>query len=152
MWQILDLDAQLHALEMQIVAEIQQAVELTALAVEKGADGIIATNTTVDYALVSHPYSVGGLSGRVLKEKSRAIFEAVAKELYGKTTLISAGGIDSAEEAYIRIKAGASLVQVFSALIFKGPELIRDINTGLIELLERDGYANITEAVGADRK
>jgi dihydroorotate dehydrogenase len=132
--------------------EPQQAVDLTALAVEKGADGIIATNTTIDYSLVSHPQSIGGLSGRVLQQKSRDIFEAIAKELYGKTVLISAGGIDSAEEAYIRIKAGASLVQVFSALIFKGPELIRDINTGLIELLERDGYASITDAVGADRK
>ena len=132
--------------------EPQQAVDLTSLAVEKGADGIIATNTTIDYSLVRQPESIGGLSGRVLKEKSRDLFEAVAKELYGKTTLISAGGIDSAEEAYTRIKAGASLVQVFSALIFKGPELIHDINTGLVELLKRDGYANITEAIGADRK
>ena len=132
--------------------EAQQAVDLTSLAVEKGADGIIATNTTIDYSLVRRPYEVGGLSGRVLKEKSRNLFEAIAKELYGKTILISAGGIDSAEEAYIRIKAGASLVQVFSALIFKGPELIHDINTGLIDLIKRDGYANITEAVGADRK
>ena len=132
--------------------EAQQAVDLTALAVEKGADGIIATNTTIDYALVRQPYEVGGLSGRVLKEKSRNIFDSIAKELYGKTTLISAGGIDSAEEAYLRIKAGASLVQVFSALIFKGPELIHDINTGLIDLIKRDGYANITEAIGADRR
>ena len=132
--------------------EAQQAVDLTALAVEKGADGIIATNTTVDYSLVKRPYEIGGLSGRVLQEKSRNLFDAVAKELYGKTVLISAGGIDSAEEAYRRIRAGASLVQVFTALIFKGPELIRDINTGLVELLARDGFANITEAIGADRK
>ncbi len=132
--------------------EAQQAIDLTSLAVEKGADGIIATNTTIDYSLVRQPHDVGGLSGAVLKEKSRDLFEAIAKELYGKTTLISVGGIDSAEEAYTRIKAGASLVQVFSALIFKGPELIHDINTGLIDLIKRDGYANITEAIGADRK
>jgi len=130
----------------------EQAVALTTLAVEKGADGIIATNTTVDYALVEHPESIGGLSGKVLKEKSFAIFEAVAKALFGKTVLISVGGIDSAEEAYRRIKAGASLVQVYSALVFKGPELIGEINRGLVDLLGRDGYANITEAIGADRR
>ena len=66
-----------------------EAVDLTAMAVEKGADGIIATNTTVDYSLVSHPKSIGGLSGAVLKEKSFSIFDAISKELYGKTTLIS---------------------------------------------------------------
>ncbi|WP_345989918.1 quinone-dependent dihydroorotate dehydrogenase [Sulfurimonas sp. HSL1-2] len=130
----------------------EQAVALATLAVEKGADGIIATNTTVDYSLVAHPKEIGGLSGKVLKEKSFTIFEAVAKELFGKTVLISVGGIDSAEEAYRRIKAGASLVQVYSALIFKGPELIGEINRGLVDLLKRDGYSNITEAIGADRR
>ncbi len=130
----------------------EQAVDLTALAVEKGADGIIATNTTIDYSLVQHPKDIGGLSGAVLKEKSFDLFDAVAKELYGKTVLISAGGIDSAEEAYRRIKAGASLVQVFTALIYKGPELIKDINEGLIRLLQEDGLNTINDAIGSDRK
>ena len=130
----------------------EDAVALTKLAVEKGADGIIATNTTIDYSLVKNPKDIGGLSGAVLKEKSFKIFEAIAKELYGKTTLISVGGIDSAEEAYRRIKAGASLVQVYSAMIFGGPDLIMNINKGLVELLKADGYNNITEAIGADRK
>ncbi|MDD2789570.1 MAG: quinone-dependent dihydroorotate dehydrogenase [Sulfurimonas sp.] len=131
---------------------IEDAVALTKMAVEKGADGIIATNTTVDYSLVNHPKDIGGLSGAVLKKKSFEIFEAIAKELYGKTTLISVGGIDSAAEAYKRIKAGASLVQIYSGLVFHGPDMIRDINLGLIELLKADGYTNITEAIGADRK
>ena len=131
--------------------EAQQAVDLTAMAVEKGADGIIATNTTIDYSLVPNPYDIGGLSGAVLTEKSFQIFDAVAKELYGKTTLISVGGISTAEEAYRRIKAGASLVQVYSALIFEGPELIKDINTGLIDLIKADGYSSIAQAIGAAR-
>ena len=131
---------------------IEDAVALTKMAVEKGADGIIATNTTVDYELVKEPKDIGGLSGAVLKKKSFEIFEAIAKELYGKTTLISVGGIDDAQEAYKRIKAGASLVQIYSGLVFKGPDMIRDINLGLIELLKADGYTNITEAIGADRK
>ncbi len=131
--------------------EASQAVDLTAMAVEKGADGIIATNTTTDYSLLPYPRDCGGISGKVLQEKSFAIFDAIATELYGKTTLISVGGIDSAEEAYRRIGAGASLVQVLSALIFKGPSLVRDINRGLIELLKEDGFASITEAIGSRR-
>lgn len=130
----------------------EDAVALTTLAVAKGADGIIATNTTVDYSLVKHPKDIGGLSGAVLKEKSFQIFEAIAKELYGKTILISVGGIDSAQEAYKRIKAGASLVQIYSGLVFHGPDMIMNVNKGLIELLQEDGYTNITQAIGADRK
>ena len=130
----------------------EDAVALTSMAVEKGADGIIATNTTIDYSLVKNPKDIGGISGAVLKEKSFKIFEAIAKELYGKTTLISVGGIDSAEEAYKRIKAGASLVQILSGIVFHGPDMIMNVNKGLIELLRADGYSNITEAIGADRK
>ena len=130
----------------------EDAVALTKMAVEKGADGIIATNTTIDYSLVKEPKDIGGLSGAVLKEKSFEIFEAIAKELYGKTTLISVGGIDSAEEAYKRIKAGASLVQIYSGIVFHGPDMIMNINKKLIELIKADGYSNITEAIGADRK
>jgi len=131
--------------------EVSQAVDVTAMAVEKGAEGIIATNTTVDYSLLSYPRDTGGISGKVLQEKSFALFDAVAAELYGKTTLISVGGIDSAEEAYRRIGAGASLVQVLSALIFKGPSLVREINLGLIDLLKQDGFASIGDAVGSRR-
>ena len=130
----------------------EDAVALTSLAVEKGADGIIATNTTVDYSLVKNPKNIGGLSGAVLKEKSFEIFEAVAKELYGKTTLISVGGISSADEAYRRIKAGASLIQIYSGLIFGGFDMIRDINLELINLIKADGFDNITQAIGSDRK
>jgi dihydroorotate dehydrogenase len=131
--------------------QLQQAVDLTAMAVEKGADGIIATNTTIDYSLVKEPKEIGGLSGKVLQHKSFEIFDAIAAELYGKTTLISVGGIDSAEEAYKRICAGASLVQLLTPLIFKGPALIKEINLGLIELLKNDGFENITQAIGSQR-
>jgi dihydroorotate dehydrogenase len=129
-----------------------QAVALCSHAVECGADGIIATNTTIDYSLVSEPEDVGGLSGEVLRERSFYIFDAIARELYGKTTLISVGGISTPEEAYRRIKAGASLVQLYSSLIFKGPSVVEEINTGLISLLANDGYTSITQAIGADRR
>jgi dihydroorotate dehydrogenase len=132
--------------------EPSDAVNLTSLAVEAGAKGIIATNTTVDYSLVREPKAIGGLSGRVLEDKSFAIFEAVAKELYGKTTLIAVGGVANAFHAYKRLKAGASLVQVYSALIYHGPSLIGELNRGILELMERDGFTHISEVIGVDRQ
>lgn len=130
----------------------EEALLLCHTAVNAGAAGIIATNTTIDYTLTDNPdkKDFGGISGALLTEKSYQLFRAIAQELYGKTLLISVGGIDSAEEAYRRIKAGASLIQVYSMLVYKGPTLIRDINRGLINLLEADGYKHISEAIGAD--
>jgi dihydroorotate dehydrogenase len=132
----------------------EDATILCNTAIEAGAAGIIATNTTIDYSVTNSPdkKDFGGISGKLVKEKSYELFRAIAKELYSKTLLISVGGIDSAEEAYRRIKAGASLVQVYSMLVYKGPSLIHDINVGLIALLEADGYTHISEAVGADWK
>jgi len=130
----------------------EDAIALCKTAVNAGAAGIIATNTTIDYSLTEHAKDFGGISGALLTEKSYELFKAIGKELYGKTLLISVGGIDSAEEAYKRIKAGASLVQVYSMLIYKGPALIKDINEGLVKLLQKDGYKHISEAIGADWK
>ena len=132
--------------------EAEDAIVLCKTAVDAGAAGIIATNTTIDYSLTSHAKDFGGISGALLTEKSYRLFKAIGKELYGKTLLISVGGIDSAEEAYRRIKAGASLVQVYSMLIYRGPALIKEINEGLIKLLQKDGYSHISEAIGADWK
>ncbi len=132
----------------------QDAIDLCNTAVAAGADGIIATNTTIDYDLADTPdkKDFGGLSGAVLTEKSYELFRAIGKELHDKTLLISVGGIDSAQDAYRRIKAGASLVQVYSMLVYKGPLLIKEINEGLINLLKKDGYSHISEAIGADWK
>ncbi len=129
-----------------------QAVDLTATAVEAGASGIIATNTSIDYSLLKGAKDFGGISGKVIKEKSFAIFDAFAKELFGKCVLISVGGIDSAEEAYRRIRAGANLVQLYTAFIYGGPPLLRSINEGLLQLLQKDGFDTISQAIGADRQ
>jgi len=132
--------------------DADDAIILCKTAVDAGAAGIIATNTTIDYSLTEHAKDFGGISGALLTEKSYQLFKAIGKELYGKTLLISVGGIDSAEEAYKRIKAGASLVQVYSMLVYKGPALIKEINEGIILLLKKDGYTHISEAIGADWK
>lgn len=128
-----------------------ETVGLATAAVEAGAAGIVATNTTVDYSLSPEARQVGGISGLLLREKSYTMLVALAAVLGGKTCLISVGGIDSAEEAYRRIRAGANLVQVYTGLIYEGPGLVRRINEGLLGLLERDGLPSLAAAVGADR-
>ena len=129
-----------------------QAIALCECAVQSGASGIIINNTSVDYSLSPNARDFGGLSGRLITEKSRELFAQVARELFGRTILISCGGIDSAQEAYERIKSGASLVQIFTAFIFKGPFVAKSINEGLAELLRADGFTNISEAVGVNLK
>ena len=129
-----------------------QAIALCECAVQSGANGIIINNTSVDYSLSPNARDFGGLSGRLITEKSRKLFAQVARELFGRTILISCGGIDSAQEAYERIKSGASLVQIFTAFIFKGPFVAKSINEGLAEFLRADGFKNISEAVGVNLK
>ncbi|HHD81616.1 MAG TPA: quinone-dependent dihydroorotate dehydrogenase [Campylobacterales bacterium] len=132
--------------------EADDAVTLCKTAVDAGAAGIIATNTTVDYTLTSHAKDFGGISGALVREKSYELFKAIGKELHDKTILISVGGIETAEDAYRRIKAGASLVQVYSMLVYNGPIMIKEINEGLIKLLKEDGYKHLSQAIGADFK
>jgi dihydroorotate dehydrogenase len=129
-----------------------QALDLCGSAVEAGASGIIATNTTVDYSLTSRAKDFGGISGALLTVKSRELFRVIGREFHDKTLLVSAGGIDSPEEAYRRIRMGASLIQLFSLLVYEGPDLVRRINEGLIRMVRADGFENISEAVGADWK
>ncbi|MEA3352970.1 MAG: quinone-dependent dihydroorotate dehydrogenase [Campylobacterota bacterium] len=139
---------------LKIAPDIQHetAITLCKTAIEAGADGIIATNTTNDYSLLPDPQDFGGLSGKVLSEKSYELFKAIGRELHDKTTLISVGGIGDAQDAYRRIKAGATLIQIYSAFIFQGPAMCKNINNELIELLKADGYNNIKDAIGADFK
>jgi len=131
--------------------DLETAKALIGAAIDSGVSGVIANNTSNDYSLLENAKDFGGISGEVIREKSFAFFDAIAAEFYKKTTLISVGGIASAEEAYRRIKAGASLVEVYSALIFKGPSLVKSINEGLLDLMEKDGFTHISQAVGAAR-
>ena len=132
--------------------EVDMAINLCNSAINAGAAGIIATNTTIDYSLVPNCQNFGGLSGACLTQKSADLFKAIAKELFGKTILISVGGISTGKEAYERIKNGATLVQSYSALIFEGPSMVRKINEEILELMAKDGYSNISEAIGANLK
>lgn len=132
--------------------DIDALLNVCACAVTNGAKGIVATNTTVDYSLANLTLQKGGLSGQVLREKSFEVFEQIAKEFFAKTLLISVGGINSAQEAYRRIKAGANLIQIYTSFIYEGPYIVTKINQNLAKLLKQDGFSDISQAVGIERK
>jgi dihydroorotate dehydrogenase len=127
-----------------------EIVELVTGAIEGGVDGIVVTNTTTDYSLIETPIKKGGISGEPLKERSFRVLQIVSQYAFGKVPIVSVGGIDSAQEAYRRIKAGATLLQLYTALIFQGPGIVGEINRGLVELLKKDGFTHISQAIGVD--
>ena len=122
-------------------------------AIDHGIDAIIVANTTV-----SRPASLrsrlatenGGLSGAPLKPLALDALRQFRKASNGEITLIAAGGIATAEDAWERIRAGASLIQLYSAMVYEGPGIARRMANGLASILRHEGIANISEAVGSD--
>lgn len=119
-----------------------------------GVDGLIISNTTVSRPHLQghHASEQGGLSGKPLFDVSTGILRKMYQLTEGKMPLIGVGGVNSAETAYAKIKAGASLVQLYSALVYQGFGLARAIQQGLAELLAKDGYASISQAIGSDHR
>ncbi|HZG18013.1 MAG TPA: quinone-dependent dihydroorotate dehydrogenase [Candidatus Bathyarchaeia archaeon] len=133
----------------------EQMRDTVQAAVEEGISGLIATNTTLSREPVKdHPHAeqTGGLSGRPLEERATAWIREIYQEVGSKVPIIGVGGIFTGEDAYRKIRAGASLVQVYTGMIYEGPGIAKKINKQLIRLLERDGFAHIKEAVGVDAK
>lgn len=126
---------------------------IVAVARSTGAAGVIATNTTVDRGALpsGHPRAgeAGGLSGAPLRTRSLAVVRRLYQLTEGQLPVIGVGGIFSAADAYDMIRAGASLVQVYTGFVYEGPGLPPRITAGLRELLERDGHASIAAAIGA---
>lgn len=123
--------------------------DVAEVVLEQRIAGIIATNTTVAReGAFEGLREEGGLSGPPLRERAITTLKRLYRATGGQIPIIGVGGIDSAEEAYERIKAGASLVQIYTALIYEGPFLPLQINQGLLRLLERDGFKHIGEAIG----
>ena len=127
---------------------IDSILKLTKVAINNGAKGIIATNTTLDYSLLPNPKEKGGLSGKVLAQKSKEILKEIAKVYAKKTTIISVGGIATPQDVFERITLGANLVQIYTSLIFEGPMLIKKLNEGLVQILEDHHFVNIQDAIG----
>jgi dihydroorotate dehydrogenase len=131
----------------------EECVDIAAVALATGIDGIIVNNTTIARPpTLSSPQAneAGGLSGRPLFEPSTALLADIYRLTEGRLPLIGVGGVASAEDAYAKIRAGASLVQLYTALVFAGPALLYEIKAGLAALLRRDGFASLADAVGAD--
>ncbi|MBX3028030.1 quinone-dependent dihydroorotate dehydrogenase [bacterium] len=119
-----------------------------------GVAGIIATNTTVDRAALGHGHPLageaGGLSGPPLRARATAVVRAVYRETGGALPIIGVGGIASGADAYEKIRAGASLVQAYTGFIYGGPGFAARVVAELRELLHRDGFAAVAQAVGVD--
>jgi len=133
--------------DLAAVAEVSLAV---------GIDGLIVSNTTISrpdpVAALPVAAEAGGLSGPPVFALSTRVLGQIYKHTRGKLPLIGVGGIASPEDAYAKIRHGASLVQLYTALVYQGPRLVHDIKTKLPEFLRRDGFATIAAAVGVDAR
>ncbi|WP_197029380.1 quinone-dependent dihydroorotate dehydrogenase [Alicyclobacillus macrosporangiidus] len=121
---------------------------------QSGVDGLIATNTTITRPALATPgvQEAGGLSGRPLRQRATEVVRLLYRATGGRLPIIGSGGVISADDAYEKIRAGASLVQVYTGFIYRGPRLVQEMVDGLAERLARDGFSHIREAVGADHR
>ena len=130
--------------------------EVVAISRAHGVAGFIATNTASDRAGLRtsgqalEQIGRGGLSGRPLAARATALVRWLYRHTDGAVPIIGVGGVASAEAAYEKIRAGASLVQLYTGLVYEGPGVVRQIKQGLVRLLQADGFATIGEAIGAD--
>ena len=116
-----------------------------------GLDGVVAVNTTTDRpASLRSPNraETGGLSGKPIEDEATEAVRFAAERV--DVPVVGVGGVSTAEGAYRKIRAGASLVELYTGLVYRGPSVAREINEGLLDLLERDGFESVEEAVGAD--
>jgi dihydroorotate dehydrogenase len=131
---------------------IEQKADIAELALKHRIAGLIVSNTTVsrpDALAAALREEKGGLSGRLLRDLSTAAIRDFRRLTNGALPIVGVGGMSSAEDVYEKIRAGASLVQIYTGLVFQGPALVRRILEGLPLLLVRDGFKTVTEAVGA---
>ena len=124
--------------------------DITSVAIDAGIDALIVSNTTIGRPPLRsrHACESGGLSGVPLRDLALRRLRDFYTASGGRIPLIGVGGIASAQDAYVRIRAGASLIQLYSALVYEGPGLARRICVELRALLERDGFSNVAQAVG----
>ncbi len=133
----------------------QECGDIAATVLEAGIDGLVLSNTTLDRPeTLPVPFreQAGGLSGPHVREKSTAIIRTFYRLTGGRLPIIGVGGVASGKDAYEKIRAGASLIELYTALVFHGPALIPAIKADLLRFLERDGFDSIATAVGADHR
>ncbi|WP_310583619.1 quinone-dependent dihydroorotate dehydrogenase [Deinococcus sp.] len=133
-----DMEARDFAASVEAVADL-------------GVAGLVISNTTLGREGLNsrHHAEAGGLSGRPLGARSTALVADAYRLSAGRLPIVGVGGVFTAQDAYAKILAGASLVELYTSLVYQGPGLPRRINAGLVELLRRDGFGHVSEAVGA---
>ena len=146
-------DAGAHPLLVKLSPDLADAAVAEALAVveDLGLDGVVATNTTTDRpdGLRSGAAAeAGGLSGDPIEDRATDMVRFVAERT--DAPVVGVGGVSDARGAYEKIRSGASLVQLYTGLVYEGPGVAKRINEGLLALLERDGFDTVEDAVGAD--
>ncbi|MFB6126707.1 MAG: quinone-dependent dihydroorotate dehydrogenase [Halolamina sp.] len=146
-------DAGAAPLLLKLSPDLARPAVEEALAVvdDRGLDGVVATNTSVDRPeTLDSPKRAerGGLSGDPIEDEATEMVEFVARRT--DAPVVGVGGVSDAEGAYRKLRAGADVVQLYTGLVYEGPALARDINEGLLDLLERDGFDSVEAAVGAD--
>jgi dihydroorotate dehydrogenase len=132
-----------------------ERADIAAVVLESGVDGMTVANTTVarpDSMTDAQKDEAGGLSGRPLFPIALEIMRDMYRRTGGRLPLIGCGGIASGADAYAMIRAGASLVQLYTALVFHGPALIPRLKADLAACLKRDGFSCVADAVGADHR
>ena len=130
-------------------AELESMVDVLQAS---GVTGVIASNTTLSRAGLTHPNAKenGGLSGKPLRIRSTEIISRIYSQSHGSLPIIGSGGIFTGKDAYEKIRAGASLVEIYTSLIYEGPDVNRKIHSELRKCLRQDGFRHISEAIGAD--
>jgi len=129
--------------------------DIAAVVMAEGVDGLIVSNTTIERPSdLKDPAATegGGLSGRPLFRPSTDLLSRMYQKTQGRVPLVGVGGIETGRQAYEKIRAGASLVQLYSALVYEGPGLVARINRELLSCLRGDGFASVADAVGADHR
>lgn len=130
---------------------LSELEDICTIAKELEIDGLIVSNTTVDKTALTSPNrdEKGGVSGRPLRDKSTRVVHHVYRLTNGSIPIIGVGGVECGLDAYEKIRAGASLIQIYTALTYHGPWVVRRIKDELALLLKRDGFKSVRDAVGA---
>ena len=134
---------------------IEDMVDVAHVVMETGIDGMIVSNTTNarPEALVSrHKHERGGLSGEPIKERSTECIRQMYKLTNGKVPIIGSGGVASGRDAYDKLKAGASCVEIYSSMVYEGPGVVSRIRKELVEIILENGHKSIDDIIGADQE
>lgn len=142
---LLKIAPDLSEAQLEGIASVVMSMNTESGGIQSGAvQGVIVSNTTIT--------RIGGISGPPLFETSTQLLSDMYRLTQGSVPLVGSGGVNTGKDAYAKIRAGASLVQVYTALVYEGPLVVRKIKRELAALLRRDGFSSVAEAVGADHK